>query len=152
MGIGNFFRSLFSRRPLQEPAAGWAFIVLANADLVRRIVYVYVADQAKAEAIALEALKGVVREHRAVPESVLSALGVPSGGHKVETGNGWSFSMEGPTPDGPHPLIFVYLSDEAEAEAVLRKISTAKIRSRSVVPHVVLFQDLSLPPGGTHIM
>ena len=147
MGLIDIFCSLFKRSPKQEPAAGWAFIIQANTDLTRRIVYVHVLDREKAEAIAVEAFSGLVTEQQPVPESVLADLGVEHGGHRLQTGTGWSFSIEGP-PEGPHPLVFVYLSDEAEAEAALRRINTGTIRSRSEVPHVVLVQDLAIRPGG----
>lgn len=146
MGLGDFFRSLFKRKPRQEPGAGWAFVIQSNADLTRRAVYVHVADIAKAEAIALEAFSGLVSNPQPVPASMFADLGVAPGGHKLQTGNGWSFSIEGP-PEGPHPLVFVYLSDEAEAEAALRKINTGVIRTRSEVPQVVLVQDLGMRPG-----
>jgi hypothetical protein len=133
MGLFDFFRSLFRRKPKQLRGVGWAFAIQANTDLTRRVVYVYVADIAKANP-------------QPVPESMFADLGVAPGGHKVQTGNGWSFSIEGP-PEGPHPLVFVYLSDEAEAEAALRKVNTGVIRTRSEVPQVVLVQDLAMRPG-----
>ena len=148
MGLFDFFHSLFKRKPKQLPGVGWAFAIQANTDLSRRVVFVHVADIAKAEAIALEAFSGLVSNPQPVPESMFADLGVPPGGHKVETGNGWSFSIEGP-PEGPHPLVFVYLSDEAEAEAVLRKVNTGVIRTRSEVPQVVLVRDLGMRPGST---
>jgi hypothetical protein len=146
MGLFDFFRSLFRRKPKQLRGVGWAFVIQANTDLTRRVVYVHVADIAKAEAIALEAFNGLVSNPQPVPESMFADLGVAPGGHKVQTGNGWSFSIEGP-PEGPHPLVFVYLSDEAEAEAALRKVNTGVIRTRSEVPQVVLVQDLAMRPG-----
>lgn len=148
MNLGKTFRSLFTAKPRQEPAAGWAFTIQSNLDLTRRIVYVHVADEAKAEPIATKAFVGMITDRESVPESMLADLGVPRGEHKVQTGNGWSFSMQG-APDAANPLVFVYLSDEGEAEAVLRRINPGTILSRTEVPRVVLIQDLGMKPGGT---
>ncbi len=148
MDLGKTLRSLFKSGPKQEPAAGWAIWIQAHTDLTRRIVYVHVADKAKAEEIALEAFVGLVTDREAVSESILADLGVAPGGHKVQTGNGWSYSMQGP-PGGNNPLIFVYLSDESEADAVLRTINPGTIILKSEVPRIVLVRDLGIKPGGT---
>jgi hypothetical protein len=151
MSLGNFFRSLFKGRPKQEPAAGWAFIMQANLDLKRQFVYVHIVDEAQAEAAAAKAISGVIVERMGVTADILANLGVPRGQHKVQDANGWSFSFEGP-PGGNNPLVFVFLSDEKEAEAAARKVMSGTILNRSEVPPVVLIHDLGIRPGGTKVV
>ena len=146
MNLGKIFRSLFRLKPRQEPPAGWAFTIQANLDLMRRIVFVHIADEAKAEAAAIKAFEGMVSERQPVTATMMADVGVPAGGHKLQTGNGWSFSVQG-APGANNPLVFVYLSDERDAEAALRKTTTATILLRSEVPRVVLVQDLGMKPG-----
>ena len=151
MNLGKALRSLFKAQPKQEAAAGWGFTIQAHLDLKRQIVYVYVADEAKAEAIASEAVTGLIVARSPVPESVLVNIGVQRGQHKLQAGNGWSFSIQG-APGADNPLVFVFLSDQSEAEAVARKVMPGTILSRTEVPPTVMIQDLGLQPGGTKVL
>lgn len=151
MNLGKALRSLFKGSPKQEAAAGWAFTIQAHFDLKRQTVYVYVADEAKAEAIASEAVVGLVIAREPVTEQVLADLGVQRGQHKFQAGTGWSFSIQGP-PGTDTSLVIVYLSDASEAEALALRIKPGTILNRSEVPPVVLIQDLGLQPGGARVI
>lgn len=151
MNLGKAFRSLFGGSPKQEATAGWAFTMQAHIDLHRQTVYVYVADEAKAEAIASEAVAGLIVAREPVTEQILADLGVQRGQHKFQAGNGWSFSIQGP-PGTDKALVIVYLSDESDAEALALKTKPGTILNRSEVPPVVLIQDLGLRPGGTRVI
>ena len=151
MNLGKALRSLFKASPKQEAAAGWAFTIQAHLDLKRETIYVYVADEAKAEAIASEIVAGLIVAREPVIEAILADLGVQRGQHKSQAGTGWSFSIQGP-PGTDKALVVVYLSDASEAEAVALKIKPGTILNRSEVPPVVLIQDLGLRPGGTRVV
>jgi hypothetical protein len=151
MNLGKALRSLFKAGAKQDEAAGWAFTIQSNLDLKRQTVYVYVADETKAEAVASEAVVGLIVAREPVTEQVLADLGVQRGQHKFQAGTGWSFSIQGP-PGTDKALVVVYLSDASEAEAVALKIKPGTILNRSEVPPVVLIQDLGLQPGGTRVV
>ncbi len=151
MTLGKAFRSLFKAGPKQEPAAGWSFTIQAHVDLKRQTVYVYIADEARAQAVASEVFAGLIVAREPVTESVLADLGVQRGQHKSQTGYGWSFSIQGPAGTN-RSLVMVYLSDENEAEAVALRIMPGTILSRTEVPPVVLVQDMGLKPGGTRVI
>ena len=152
MNLGKAFRSLFKAGPKQEPAAGWSFVIQSHQDLKRQTVYVYLADEAKAEAIASEQVTGLIVARAPVTESILADLGVQRGQHRLQAGNGWSFSIQAPPGADHNPLVFVYLSDESEAEAVAQRIMPGTILLRTEVPPYVLIHDLGMKPGGTHVL
>jgi hypothetical protein len=147
MNIGKTIRSLFRPDPPRQEVAGWTFTIQAHLDLKRHIVLVHIADEAQAEAKALTAVAGIVVAKTQAPPTVMANVGLERGQHKVQATNGWSFSVESPTGEAK-PLVFVYLSDEQEAEAVALKVVNGTIVSRSEVPPSVL-ADLGMQPGST---
>jgi hypothetical protein len=133
--------------------AGWSFTIQGDLDLKRHIVYVCIADEAQAEAMALKAVDvpGVIIERKQLEQSVMSDLALNPRQHKLQAGDhGWSFTMQGPTAADSR-LVVVYLSDEQEAEAIALKIMSGTIVGRSKVPPSVL-ADLRLQPGGTTVV
>ena len=151
MNLGKAFRSLFKAGPKQEAAAGWSFTIQAHTDLKRHTVYVYVADEAKAQAVASERVAGMIVAKAPVTASMLADLGVQPDQDKSQAGNGWSFTIQG-SSESDKALVMVYLSDEREAEAVALGIKPGTILHRAEVPPVVLIKDMGMEPGGTRVM
>lgn len=150
MNFGTLYRSIFRRSANSSQIVGWAFTVQAHLDLKRRIVYVYVADEQRAEAIALSAFEGATIARFQVQQSTFKNLGMKSGQHQAELGSGWSFTIED-TNAAHNPLVFVYLSDQEQAQVVVQNKVKGQILARSVVPPSVI-ADLGLEPGGMRIV
>jgi hypothetical protein len=144
-----FGKHLFFRSQ-RNPKTGWAFTFRQHADLKRKIVYVNVSDAVKAEAVALEAVAGAMASRAPVAASVMRALGIPVGEHKIVADNGWSFTIQD-AATSTNRIVFVCIPDEHAAEAVARELVKGAILHRSEVPPSVITQ-IGLEPVGTKVV